>query len=185
MLLYRVAPYLASAKPKDPGHPEYLPSPLGEGRIDNRGLYHVWYLSVTEAGAIGEVFEGHPIWNDKMFKYKGISGARFALHTFSVPDACRIVDLDDAQRLLDYGLRPTQVVSRNKSVTQIWARKLYNDVIMTGPAWEGVRWWSRLNPDWPVIGLFRVTPTYVRTSALEPAHPAVQDAAQTLRRRIK
>src|SRR5262245_6778359 len=120
MLLYRVAPYDPRAKKSDtPGHPEYLHRPQGGGRVDNPGLYDAWYLSLTEAGAIGETFQGHPIWSDKMFNFPRITGAHYALHMFSVPNDCRIIDLDDSQTLVDKGLRPTQVVTPNRSVTQV------------------------------------------------------------------
>jgi hypothetical protein len=163
MLLYRVAPYLATITDSAvPGHPEYLHRPQGNGRVDNPSLYDVWYLSLTEAGAVGEVFASHPKWNDSIFKFRKLRGARYSLHTFSVPDNCPIIDLDDAQSLLDRGLRPTQIVSLNRTVTQAWAKRLFHEPGATGPAWHGARWWSRLYPDWPVIGLWRTKPSYVR-----------------------
>ena len=186
MLLYRVAPYLATVRDSAlSGHPEYLHRPQGNGRVDNPRLYDVWYLSLTEAGAVGEVFASHPEWNDEVFDFKKLPGARFALHTFSIPDNCRIIDLDDAQYLADRGLRPTQIVSLNRTVTQAWAENLFHEQAASGPAWDGARWWSRLHPDWPVVGLWRTKPTFVRTSTLALTHPAVVDAAQTLNRVIK
>jgi hypothetical protein len=186
MLLYRVAPYLASATDKSqPGHPEYLHRPQGQGRVDNPGIYDVWYLSVTEAGAIGETFASHPVWDDDIFNFRDLPSARFALHTFSIPNNCRIIDLDDARALLELGLRPTQVITTNKSVTQGWAMTLYQSNSATGPAWDGVRWWSRHHPDWPVMGLWRTVPQYQETSALTVSHTAVKDAAQTLIRNIR
>ncbi|MBY6366918.1 RES family NAD+ phosphorylase [Rhodococcoides corynebacterioides] len=187
MLLYRIAPYSsAAADSSQPGHPSYLHKPAqGYGRVDNAGIYDVWYLSRTEAGAVGEVFARYTEWQEVMFDFRAIAGARYALHTYSVHDDCKIIDLDDAQALVDVGLRPTQVVTRNRTVTQRWAQKLYNQTTMTGMAWDGVQWWSRHHSDWPVLGLWRTAPTYVRTSELSMAHSAVVDAAGTLNRRTK
>src|ERR1700719_1710944 len=148
MLLYRVAPYLATAADaSQPGHPMYLPPSKGKGRVDNPSLYSVWYLSLTEAGAVGEIFASHPVWKDAMLDYVDLTGARFALHTFYIPDSSRIIDLDNAKYLFDRGLRPTQVVSVNRAVTQSWAKDLFHEPGATGPAWHGVRWWSRHHPD--------------------------------------
>jgi hypothetical protein len=189
MLLYRVAPYSAAAKvPTQAGHPSYLHKPQGLGRIDNPGVYDVWYLSHTEAGAVGETFARFTEWQDAMFDFKNIPDspeARYALHTYSVPDNCRIVDLDDAQALTDNGIRPTHVVTPNRTVTQRWAHKLYNATTMTGLAWDGVQWWSRHNPNWPVLGLWRTVPEYVQSSELSVTHAAVIDAAAAITRTIK
>lgn len=189
MLLYRVAPYLASVTDPDrPGHPAYLHRPAqGRGRLDNREIYDVWYLALTQSGAIGETFFSIPVWKDEMFLFgDSIPGARYALHRFSIEDECPIIDLDDSQTLVDYGLRPTQIVTPNRSLSQRWALKLYEDKNpSSGYAWHGIRWWSRTHSDWPVLGLFRCIPEYIDTEHLSIKHPAVRDAAAVLRRKIK
>ena len=80
-----------------------------------------------------------------------LPGSVRALVEYEVGDHAQICDLDDARRLTDLGLRPSRVVTRDRDVTQAWARKLYDD-----GHFAGVRWWSYYNPDWGSIGLWDI-----------------------------
>ncbi|MGH2750399.1 MAG: RES domain-containing protein [Actinomycetota bacterium] len=188
MLLYRVVPYAGDARPDEPGHPLFVdPARQGHGRADNPRHYAALYVSESAAGAVGEVFGDLIRWSSAMFEVPSF-GARRALATFDVDPAPRVLDLDDARVLLDLGLRPTAVVSRDRELTQeaaltVWLRG----------EWEGLRWWSWWRPTWrnqtlwaPAAGArswwwherFAVT-------SIEPLtidHPAVQVAADQLRR---
>lgn len=44
---------------------------------------------------------------------------------------------------------PSRVVTRDRTLTQAWARKLFD----TGE-FAGVRWWSYYNSDWSSVGLW-------------------------------
>jgi hypothetical protein len=182
VLLYRVFAYLASATVGTPGHPGYLHRPQGRGRLDNPSDYDGWYLSEQEAGAVGEVFADLLRWTDDMFAAPYLPGAKRALGTYEIPDDTGLLDLDDARNLLARGLRPTQVIERNRPATQAWALDIYNErKAGTGARlWAGVRWWSYHRPQWRVVGLWGVTPAPVRVDALDLAHPAVIDAARVL-----
>lgn len=183
MLFYRVGPYLPGADPSAPGGPLYLHRPQGRGRVDNDAFYAVWYLSVNEAGAVGEVFAQHPTWTNAMFNFgTRLPGAKYALFTFSLDDHCPILELDDPKALLDRGIRPSRVVSLNRAETQAWALNAWMETGPTGRRWSGIRWWSRHNSDWPVLGIWGVDPVHVRTVELDIDHPAVVDAANHLKR---
>lgn len=182
MLLYRVFPHLPSAAAGMPGHAYYLHPSSGAGRLDNPSRYSVWYLSHDACGAIGEVFGNQEAWSDAMFSFPKLPGSRRALATFTLPDDLPVLDLDDAQTLLDRGLRPTQVVSRNRSATQTWALRVYEERDDRGQQkWHGVKWWSFHRPQWRLMGYWGpMQPRIVDVEPLDTKHYAVLDAANTL-----
>lgn len=184
MLAYRVTPYAIGAEVGAPGSPTYLHKPQLNGRLDNPDYYDVWYLALTEAGAVGETFASHPKWTDKIFDFKRLPGAKFALHTFHLPDGCPLLDLDDAASLLERGLRPSQIVTLNRSTTQSWALKVWNEIGSRGRKWHGVRWWSRHSAEWPIVALWNGTPKCVDSEELTLAHKSVVEAAHVLNRSI-
>jgi hypothetical protein len=184
MIVYRVSPFLPAAAAGTPGSPTYLHKPQTQGRLDNSSHYDIWYLSLTEAGAVGETFASHPTWSDLMFEFGKLPGARFSLHSFQIPDSCPLLDLDDANSLFERALRPTQVVTLNRSVTQSWALKIWNEIGTGGRKWHGVRWWSRHSAEWPVIALWTGTPTLIESEPLSTVHKSVIEAAGVLNRRI-
>jgi hypothetical protein len=167
MLVYRIFPHLPSAAPGAPGHPCYLHPSRGGGRLDNPARYSVWYLSYDACGAIGEVFGNQQTWSDAMFAF---------------PDDLPTLDLDDAHTLLVRGLRPTQVVERNRSVTQAWALRIYDERNDHGQQmWQGVKWWSFHRPQWRLLGYWgSMPPAVVNVEALNTKHYAIVDAANTL-----
>lgn len=189
MLVYRVFPYLPTAKPGESGGPMYLHRPQGRGRLDNPADYDTWYFGITPETAIGEAFGDLAVWREEMFEFPSLPGARRALGVFEIPDDTAVLDLDDARNLLDRGLRPTQVVARNRPTTQAWALRIFNE---TGPdgsrRWAGVRWWSFQRPHWTVIALWvtaGAAPIHscLRVETLTIDHPAVVDAARSLGKR--
>jgi len=186
MLISRIFPYLPSATHGRPGHPAHLYKGQGGGRLDNPSHYHVWYLSDDPCGAIGETFGNLDTWSNAMFSFPGLIGSRRALATYTLPDGLSILDLDDARNLLDRGMRPTQVVERNRSATQSWALRIFNERNDAGQRmWQGVSWWSLHRPQWKLMGLWgSITPSVVSVEQLDTKHPAVVDAANTLRKVI-
>jgi hypothetical protein len=184
MLLYRVFPYLEGAREDQPGHPQYLHRPQGSGRLDNPGEYDCWYLAGEASGAVGETFGDLVLWTPSMFSFPYI-GAQRALGTYRVDDATPILDLDDPRVLLDRHLRPTQVVSRQRTVTQQWALSIFLEEHNDKRAWSGVRWWSYHRPQWQILGLWSVVPECVEVEPLTLRHPAVVDAAAALSKQVQ
>jgi len=181
MLLYRVFGHLPSAAEGEPGHPTHLHRPQLHGRLDNATEYDCWYLAGEESGAVGEAFGNLATWTPAMFGTPWLPGGRRALGVFEIPDGIRVLDLDDAQNLADRGLRPTQVVIRNLSVTQTWALRIFQERNTRGARkWDGVKWWSFQRPQWEVYGLWNGTPKCVDVESLDLAHPAVIDAAKAV-----
>lgn len=175
MLVYRVFPYLASVKAGQPGHPLYVHPEQGTGRFDNPAQYLAWYMADLPTAAVGESFGDLSVWRDEMFPFPRIPGSRRALGTYRLPDELPYVDLDDPQRLVELGVRPSQVVERNRPYTRALALRIYQQ----GP-YNGLRWWSFHRPQWRVYCLWEIGPTIEVIDHLSLSFPAVRDAATTL-----
>lgn len=185
MFAYRVFPYLVGAAEGDPGSPTYLHPTQGKGRLDNPGEYLVWYFALEPTGAVGEVFADQPFFSEDMFDVPFLAGARRSLGTYLLPDDVTLLELDDARALFTRGLRPTQVVERNRSATQSWALDVHRERNDRGDRmWCGVRWWSYHRPGWRIVGAWDVHPEVVAVDDLTLKHPAVVDAARTLKKQI-
>ncbi len=180
MLVYRVFPYLPKAGPGEPGHPLYEHQPQRGSRADHPD-YYVWYVTREPDAACGEVFGNLAVWGDSMFDFPAVPGARRALGTYRLPDDLRICDLDDPRRLVELGLRPTQVVTRNLAVTSEWAHRIWSERFDGERRWQAVQWWSFHRPTWRVIASWE-RPTFVECEPLSASHPAVVAAADSLNR---
>ena len=180
MNLYRVFPWLSTAASAEPGHPAFLPR-LGAGRIDNPDNYLALYLSDGEAGACAEAFFFKRTWDAGMLRGSpSLPGSFQALATFELDPAVKICDLDDAGRLLELGLRPSQVVTRDRRVTQAWALRIYREA-----RWGGIRWWSYYDPRWGSHGMWDTAALSLRkVDPLTLDHPAITEAAEVLNRPV-
>ena len=182
MLVYRVFPYLASAPAGSPGHPTYE-HPQGKGRVDNPSHYYVWYVGRDATSAVGEVLGNHDIWDDGIFDFPLLPGSKRALGIYRIDDNTPVLNLDHAFALHERGMRPTQVVERNRPATQSWALRIFNERDDHGDRlWSGVQWWSFHRPHWCAMGLWGVTPSFQSVEPLHRNHPAVRDAALSLSR---
>lgn len=110
-----------------------------------------------------------------MFPFPRIPGSRRALGTYGLPDELPYVDLDDPQRLVELGVRPSQAVERNRPHTQALALRIYQQGL-----YNGLRWWSFHRPQWRVYCLWEIGPTIEAIDDLSLSLPAVRDAATTL-----
>lgn len=188
MLLHRVFVYDPTAARGESGHPTYLHRPQGASRWDNPSLYDAWYLSPAAEGAVGETFGNLATWSADMFKHS--TGMRRALATFSVPDDLSIFDFDDATNLQYVGMRPSQVVIRNKAFTQGKAASLFAEAHHDGSRrWAGVSWWSFHRPSWRNVMVWGTASdpaplTLETVQVLSMSSSAVIEAARALFRPI-
>lgn len=179
-LLYRVLPYLPSARPGQPGHPRYLPPAGGAGRVDNPTEYSVLYLGDSAAGALAEAFGWKQVWDTGLFRGSpSLPGSVRALVSYQLDDQALICDLDDAHRLIELALRPSEVVTRDRSVTQGWALRIHRSA-----RFVGVRWWSYYDPRWGSLGLWDLAGLTVRSVEVldDLDQPSVVEAAEVLNR---
>jgi hypothetical protein len=178
MTLYRVFPYDASAGPSEPGSPAFAPR-SGFGRIGNPDLYHELYLSTTAAGAISEAFGRLDTWNPAVLARPD---RPYALASFDLADRAAICNLDNAGRLLACDLAPSAVVTRDRNVSRTWATRIYKT-----RRWAGIAWWSRYDSQWQSLGLWNKRGLRLKGTPeiLSVHHPAVQEAATLLPRRLE
>jgi len=182
VLVYRVFPFLEAAGAGKPGHPLYEHRPQRGSRADHPDYYN-WYVTRQADAACGEIFGNLSVWTDSMFDFPAVPGSRRTLGVYKLPDDLRICDLDDPRRLVELGLRPTQVVARNLAVTSDWAHRIWSQrsEAVDGPKWQAVQWWSFHRPTWTVIASWE-RPTLVSLERLGLDHPAVIAAAESLNR---
>lgn len=178
MRLYRVLPFRPDATAGRPGHPLFVPTPQGAGRADSPDAYTVLYVSDAPAGAAAEAFGGIPQWTQEMFDTPSLPGGRRALATYELSDEAPVLDLDDADALKRLGLRPSDVVTRDRTITQRWALAAYLE-----RRWVGVRWWSYHDPGWHSYALWdRRHLVPIGVEALGIDHPVIAEAAAVLQR---
>lgn len=178
--LYRVFPWLEGAGVGGPGHPTFVPS-FGAGRIDNPDSYLARYLSDGPAGACAEAFFFKSVWDTNMLRgLPTLRGSAQAIASFELDPGAKICDLDDASRLVELDLRPSQVVTRDRTVTQTWALRLFRE-----RRWAGIRWWSYYDPRWGSHGVWDAGALDLReVEPLSLDHPAITEAADVLNRRV-
>lgn len=140
---------------------------------------------------MAEVFAAQPYfeWTAAILRgSKALPGSSRAVAEFEVPHLGNVCDLDDPKQLLDLGLRPSRVITRDYSVTQAWALKIYLNGAKSRRSVRraGVSWFCYHEGRWTSLGLWDTTQlTLVGESVLTLDSPAVVEAARVLNRRIR
>jgi RES domain len=145
----------------------------------------VLYAGDTIAGSIAEAFGRFDSWDADVIEADpargDLPGSRYALATYEIAQGRPICNLDDPAELQAQGLRPSRVVTRDRSVTQAWATSIYES-----RRFAGVSWWSYYEPEWRSLGIWDLSavtiaepPRIVRLSDV-----AVAEAARTICRRF-
>jgi hypothetical protein len=151
VILWRVFPFEPSAGRADPGGVLWFPRGLqGGGRHDNPERYGCIYLTLDPIAAIVEAlapFRGSGQLTDAMLIR---ADRRLALASLALPDGAVFVDFDDPAVLVAERLRPSQVATRERGVTQAQALRLYDE----RPDVAGLRWWSTFEAAWINVTLF-------------------------------
>ena len=188
---WRVFPWDATAPPGAPYTPEFvLPAGVQIGGRFDLGTSPTLYLALEDpAHALAEVLQslrgrreiraGHlrrrPRGRPGIFLPLAVVEAWVGA---SVYDA--LPDLGEPRNLVRLGIRPDDLSSRERAVTQRISRKLYDEGL------PGFRWWSAFSGDWHVALLFqdRVDPAAIQYGTPDPlhlAHPVVLAAARELK----
>ena len=176
MLLWRVFPFLETATNRtQPGHPLYVNPRQVHGRWDS-AEYSLLSLAEEPAGAIGETFGNLTRWQPAMLPFPMLSGSVRRLGVYRLDEAAApMCDLDDARTLMRLGVRPTQVVIRDRGFTQTLAARLYGE-----GHWSGVRWWSFHRPQWALRAAWDHSAISLERVEELPGHPALREAAEAL-----
>ena len=183
MTLYRCFAWRTAARADQPDGPLWFPRIFqGEGRHDNPGVYGCLYLSDRPESCIAEqlaAFRGQRL-TASMLRRRGLP---LALARIEIPDAATLIDLDDPSVLLRERLRPSQVATRSRLVTQPQALALYG----RHPRAAGLRWWSSWEALWANVTVFDRAATRLRAgevTELTLDHPSLLEAADLFGLRI-
>ncbi len=178
-MLYRVFPLRPGARPE----PLLVPRDRqGAGRHDDPDRYTAVYLAREPIGAVAEAiqaFRGRELTERALVRP---DGAVRTLATLDDDALDGLVDLDDPTVLAGRALRPSQVATGDRAVTQRIARAAFDDGA------TGLSWWSTLEAAWTNVTLFgeRIGGRLrlVEAVPLSLDHPAIVDAADRLGVRI-
>jgi len=184
MDVWRVCVWLpGQGDPTSNGHPTYVWPRQGQGRVDDpEHEYLVLYLGDSPAGAVAEYLGDYPRWTPAVLQLTPAAppGSSVALARFELRRP--VLDLDDPEVLSEWNLRPSEVVTRDRQVTQQWARAIYDT-----QEYAGVAWWSYREPRWASLGLWDISDVHWDGQAEELTldHPALLEAGDVLRRPIE
>jgi hypothetical protein len=165
------------------GHPLYVFPHQGAGRVDDpEGEYGVLYVCDSPVGAVAEALGDYARWTSAVLAPPPAAPRGSVLALAELTGSPRVLDLDDPAVLVAEGLRPSTVVSRDRAVTQAWARRIHDR-----GRHAGVSWWSYRDPQWSAIGLWDRSGLSLagRPTPLTMEHPALLDAAAVLPRVLR
>jgi hypothetical protein len=115
-------------------------------------------------------------WTPKMLMFPALPGSVKVLTTYEFDEEkYPLLDLDDAGVLFQRGIRPSQVVIRNRPRTQQVAAGIFFEGL-----WSGIQWWSYHRPQWTAVALWDLSGLSVVTIDNISTHPGLAAAAKTL-----
>ena len=183
MILYRCFAWSERARADRTDGPLWFPRQYqGDGRHDNPDLYGCLYLSEQPLSCIVEQlarFRGQRL-SAALLRRRNLP---LALAEVELSAATELVDLDDPTVLRRERLRPSQVATRARELTQPQARALHE----SHPDTDGLRWWSTFESLWANVTLFdRAAPRMrlVSVRALGLADEETVAAAEILGLRV-
>jgi RES domain len=179
VILWRVLPWDPSARPGAPGGALWFPRPFqGTARHDNPARYGCLYATEEPVSALAEALAPFRGTGDLEPEMLTRMGRPLALAQLELRGAA-LLDLDDPTVLVDAGIRPSQVATNHRDVTQPDAARLHD----SHPDVAGLRWWSALEASWLNATLFDRAARALRVrdvSVLGPSDEEVRTAAAFL-----
>lgn len=163
----------------------------GFGRVDNPRFYATLYLTRSAAAACGETFGDLQPLPASALLLRGRPEVTRCLIRLRLADPITLIDYDDAAVLQQRGVRPSDVVRRDREATQQLA---LGDFLRRGESQaRGVAWWSYHHPAWRPLALWSdeldddcwfpdAEVEHVEPLTLD--HPELIVAAATLRREL-
>jgi hypothetical protein len=180
MIFWRLIPRIPDVAPSSPGGALWFPRDLqGTGRHDNPERYGCLYLSESPMSAVAEAlaqFRGAGVLSRRMLIRANLP---LALVQVDCEDDRKLIDLDDPDVLTRTRLRPSQVATKARAITQAYAARIFD----AHPASVGLRWWSTLEASLTNVTLYdRAAPAlrFIDSETLTLEHSAVRDAADQL-----
>lgn len=180
MILWRLLPWRADARPTEPGGALWFPRELqGGGRHDNPDRYGCLYVAEDPLSTVMEAlapFRGTGVLSPAALVRAGLP-LSLARLTFS--EEHRVIDLDEPSVLLDTNLRPSIVATNDRAVTQIYAARLFDENADA----LGLRWWSTVEASFANLTLYDRAVASMGIEDVEPltlAHSVTRHAAEML-----
>jgi hypothetical protein len=181
--LYRCFAWDRSARHDAPDGALWVPRPFqGDGRHDNPAHYGCLYLADRSVSCTVEqlaAFRGQRL-TAALLRRRGLP---LALARIALDDRAALIDLDDPAILRRERVRPSQVATRDRAVTQPQALRLHS----RHPHAAGLRWWSTWEASWINVTLFDRAAPRLRVEDVEEltlAHPALLEAADVFGLRV-
>ena len=150
MILHRCFAWNARAEPTEPDGALWFPRPFqGEGRHDNPEVYGCLYVTGAEVSAVVEQLARFRTQRlvPAFLRRRGLP---LALAAIELPERAEVVDLDEPRTLVRERLRPSEVATRHRDVTQPQALALHRAHARAA----ALRWWSSFEALWPNYTLF-------------------------------
>lgn len=184
MRLWRALPLDRSAEATEAGGALWFPRlQQGGGRHDNPDLYGCLYVAEEAVSAVAELlapFRGTgKLLPSMLVRY----GKPLALAAVELEDGVTVVDLDQPATLIATGLRPSEVATRKRNVTQQQAADVYESHSEA----LAIRWWSTLESSWINWTLFDRAAASLEVDHVDELtveHPVVLEAADLLGLRL-
>jgi hypothetical protein len=180
MILWRLIPRVPDVAPSSPGGALWFPRELqGTGRHDNPERYGCLYFSESPMSAVAEAlaqFRGAGVLSRRMLIRANLP---LALVQVDCEDDRKLIDLDDPDVLTRTRLRPSQVATKARAITQAYAARIFD----AHPAAVGLRWWSTLEASLMNFTLYdRAAPALrlIDSETLTLDHSATREAADLL-----
>ena len=150
MILHRCFAWDRRAAPDQEGGPLWLATAYqGGGRHDNPDVFGCVYLTESAASAVVEQlasFRGNVLRPEFLVR----RGLPLGLAAIELDDGAELLDLDDPAVLSGNDLRPSQIATRRREITQPQALDLYRRHERAA----GLRWWSTFEALWTNVTLF-------------------------------
>jgi hypothetical protein len=177
VILWRCFAWDGEAASGEAGAPDWFPRPFqGSGRHDNPDAYGCLYATDRAASSVVEQlagFRGNRLQPSFLIRRR----LPLALAELDLSDDAEVVDLDDPAELVRRGLRPSQVATRRRDVTQPQALAAYERGA------DALSWWSTYEALWTNVTIFdRAAPalSVVDVRRLATDDPAVAEAVEFL-----
>jgi hypothetical protein len=150
VILQRCFAWSRRARPDEPDGPLWVPRAFqGDGRHDNPDVYGCLYLADREVAAVVEQLARFRTQRLQA-ALLGRRGLPLALAALELADGVEVLDLDDPRVLARERLRPSEVATRRREVTQPQARALHG----ARPRAAALRWWSTFEASWANYTVF-------------------------------
>jgi hypothetical protein len=150
VILHRCFAWSRRAEPTEQDGALWFPRPFqGDGRHDNPDVYGCLYTTSAEISAVVEQLARFRTQRlvPALLRRRGLP---LALAAIELPDRTEVVDLDEPRTLVRERLRPSEVATRRREVTQPQALALHR----AHPGAAALRWWSSFESLWPNYTLF-------------------------------